>query len=290
MAVFCGLENGSMPGVVVCRSAFFLNKPMDLPGQNTYREFLLNDATVSYAVNGGEWIDMHYVVNGADEAYQPDTLSAVIPHASDSVSVRVSHSQYGETMAHQVIPEFIMTDVIDIKVEKRTLDKGDTIYTYKLTYHISPSKDKHLIGRLDLLDSRSQLVPVKSNDILFEGFDDIQGAGWSEIVEEMIYMGVEGDDGYQQYLDFRLSDIPEEGRDVEIQTVPMSRRMESVKSRWTVHSADTYLYLQSIAKYRNGNTSILGMEEKVQVYGNFSGNTLGCLTAQSQTAYITNLH
>ena len=292
MVVFCDMTAHYKPQVSVSRSTFFLDNTKALPDSDTYRAYLLKDAQVSYSVNGGDWIEMSYVE--PKEKYEPTAGEAIYPQSSDTITLRVSHKDYEEAIAVQVVPEELVTEMTDVKMSEQRNNKGDTICTYTITYHISPTKDKSVIGRMELKDSYLQDLPIKSNDMLFQELSDVQGEGWRGMVEGMVSLGIEGEEDYRKYLDFRMSDIPEEGRDVVVQTAvtpayvngKKERTLRGVVTDWTTYSSDTYLYMQSIAKYKGSNTRILGMEEKVQVFGNFSGKTLGCFTVKAKIGYI----
>jgi|GEM_PF-2133648 len=295
LVVFADAVTNGFPKVTVSKSAFFLNK-INREGTDTinYKPYLLADALVQYSVNNGAWISMTY--DAKEESYLPDYKTASRLQPDDKLTVSVSHPDFPSTSASQLMPEKVDIALVEVKVYDKINNKGDTVCEYHLTYHIYPSEDKTLVGRLSLQDSYLKDLPLMSNDILFQELNyDINNQNWREIIGTVFSFEEDELEDYREHLDFRMSEIPESGKDIVVVTrAPIAvvndkveRKLKGVTTNCNFYSAETYLYLNSMRKYKGTSTGMLGLEEKVQVYGNFSNGTIGCLTAKSYITYMT---
>ena len=302
LVVFAEATTNGFLNVKVSESAFFLQK-VNMPDTNIIAEqrYRIKDAEVMYSVNDGEqypliYTEVGYVTGkGYVYGYIPDYKTAPRLATGDKVTVYVSHPRFASTTASEYMPPKIDIDLTGLKTYEKITNKGDTVVEHHLTYHIPYVEDNSYVGRIIIQDDHLNQLPIMSNDLLFQELNyTIDSQNWREIIGSMFSFEEDEAEDYRPYLDFRMSDIPKEGKDVVIVTRGQRRIVngkleitpKGLITDYYLYTANTYLYMQSMKKYEGSSTSLLGLEEKVQVYGNFSGNTIGCLTANYYYSYI----
>ncbi len=300
MVVFCRVEPTRWPPqCTVQRSWFFLDDSKQYKQEPVLKQYVLPDAKVEYRVNDSAWLELPYNESSCYYRYKYEDDDKVYrgpryPQVGDVITVKVNHPQYGETTAKQTIPEKPRIDLVDVELTSKNATTDNDYLVYKLTYHICPTEDRTLVGRLEVQDSWLRTLAVLSSDILFQELNSPDQQDWEEMIENMFSFEIEEVETYE-YLDFRMSDLPEEGKDVIVLAyAPHSyinnektAQLDGITTQVRTYTSDTYLYMQSMAKFAGSNESMLGMEEKVQVFGNFSGNVIGCFTVFSQYRYMT---
>ena len=280
LAVFSMLQAEGRVSCNVQKTRFFLDNYSNMSDSLAYRMNIVKDAIVEYQLNSGEWYQMTFdEKSGNYFAKKSDPY--VLTH--DSMTIRVTHPQYEQTTASQVFPKSADIFVKDVDVSEISTKK-DTINVYRIMLHIAHSADTEGICRLCLKDYNMIPIDIASADILFQELNTSAENNWEEVLEDIF----DWDENYisetlYDKLYFRMSDIPEEGRDVVIRAYSRNSpsRMRRINIVNNVYTAESFLYMQSMEKNRYNGFNLIGLEEKVQVFGNFSGNTIGCFGAYS---------
>ncbi len=295
LVVYAEATTNGFVNVKVSESAFFLDK-VNLPDSDMIDEqyYRIKDAQVMYSVNGGEPYPLTY--NEQSVYSIPDHSTYPRLAANDKVTVTVQHPRFASTKASQIMPPKYEILLTEVHVYAKQDSKGDSIEEYHLTYHVPHIEDDYYVCRINIEDNSLNGLPIMSTDLIFQELNySADSQNWREILGSMFSFEEDEMEDYRPYLDFRVSDIPEGGKDVVIvfriykQYVNGKYEfyLRGVATTNNLYTSESYLYMQSINKYKGSNAGILGLEEKVQVYGNFSDGAIGCLTAKSHDTYMT---
>ena len=302
MVVFANLFPDSAVSCYVLHSFFFMDVPSNIKySDSVHEEEVLKDAVVRCKINDGEWIALDSIT--PQKAYISSKPAAVV-HASDKVVIDVEHPIYGHTSAEQIVPQNAKIELIDYNIKPDTVlyNQNRAENSYRIDYNITIrlkayTTSEKTIGRLRATISQNEQnvsVGMMSSSVVFAELNpDMTEEGLAELFESDDYSYLVS--SYQQ-LYYPMEQVSAQGEEMVLYVTLNEESVRMYNFYYEgklniisdVLTQDCYLYIVSMTQYKNTTTRIIGLgqQEKVQIYGNFSGNVIGCMSAQTNPTII----
>ncbi|MBQ8101170.1 MAG: DUF4249 family protein [Paludibacteraceae bacterium] len=288
LVAFADAASGRPLTCYVQQSSFFLNADNNYPDYKIRNQ--LADATVHYCVNNGEWLTLPFVGN----CFSDSANAASVIHAGETLRVRVSHPDYGTTEAEQTLPQPVEMYFTEQPVREEAGNNNQTVYTVQLQfdpYWGDSSAVGMLVGSLDMLfprqtkegyDTIERVVPLQLSSADFM-FSEMASTGGSAMEELFNRIENNGSEQFSRQLQFPVSVLLQEGRTVEIRfkhnyssyNSPNQPVLKSLIFYCHVYTKQAWLYRMTTQSAQTGSAIGFGIEEPVQVMGNFPDTDKG---------------
>lgn len=300
MVVFANLMPDSIVSCYVLHSFFFMDVPKNVKNSGyLHEEEILKDAVVRCKINDGEWIALDSIT--PQGTYISSQMSAPI-RISDKVMIDVEHPTYGHTSAEQVVPKDAKLELIDYTIKSDTIVYRNRANSYRVDHNITIrlkaySTGENTIGRLKTAISQNdRMFPIglASSSVVFA---ELNGDMTADGLVGLIQSANSSDriNRYQQ-LYYPMEQLSDKGEEMVLY-VTLNDESANMYSLYysgklivycDVLSEDSYLYMASMQQYASTSDRVigLGLQEKVQIFGNFSGDVIGCLSAQTNPRLI----